>query len=644
MSIDVRARITCSLGTLISASLSDDYIQGSGLIKTSGSCEINGLVSPKLGQIVTFSYTKSGITRNVPRKLRVLSSFADPFRRTTQVELGCKLTYLQDLREPFKFRSEDDPDNIEIEGPKVVTSPVSAKAIAEKCLEQLGISTTSAVPLTNQFSVAEFDLGSGYVQVLSDLLVSESYCGYLNLNERLVIFSLDQEGGGGPVLGFDKLIDIGPIGIGQLPGDAVFVNYSTLKLKAADGEEFDEDALSFFDIDVVATYSITSVLISYTKEDGDQATREYQSLVSTREETQYRLIAITGDSSIAPFLLSGRTNDPRNPIIEYKRVVSLRKVTTSRSAVDVIGAYTSAVLSAGKTFSNYSVSDRTIEQFVYNGNGDEVFRSLRKSGDKEYGIGLLSVPMEFEGIPIAIPGGEMPLEEIDVSTFTSGNFKQTITKRFGPWAATISGQQSIAESRDSFQSIGQVNDYISRALSPSGTYLIDYTANTERSSGGTQEAPLEEDEINSRLADGGDPNNGFRTESVAETQVSTGDPDAQRRIEFSMPYAPDDVFIPKLVQGSDPPSYTYTAKTSDAQVKALTFGRVQNRMLLGNRNGMNIQVSPEVLPNEPFGPFYVSANGTTTQYRTNGTSWTMDSTGIVCSTDAMYWGVAGKSS
>jgi hypothetical protein len=69
---------------------------------------------------------------------------------------------------------------------------------------------------------------------------------------------------------------------------------------------------------------------------------------------------------------------------------------------------------------------------------------------------------------------------------------------------------------------------------------------------------------------------------------------------------------------------------------------VQNKMLLGNRNGLNVQTVPEILPGEPFAPFYLTANGVVTQYRTNGTSWTMDSNGIVASTDALYWGVVGR--
>jgi hypothetical protein len=101
-----------------------------------------------------------------------------------------------------------------------------------------------------------------------------------------------------------------------------------------------------------------------------------------------------------------------------------------------------------------------------------------------------------------------------------------------------------------------------------------------------------------------------------------------------MPYAPDDVFT--RVQGG------YTATPSDAPQKANTFGRVQNRMLLGNRSGMNIQVAPEVLPSDPFAPVFVEAAGTINLYRLNGTSWTMDASGIVASSDAMFWGTSGK--
>ena len=87
MAIDVRATVTCSLGTLISGSLSDSYVQGSGLVKCTGSVELSGVVTPAIGTVVTFSFTRGGTTTNVPRRLRVLSSFADPFRRIENVPI-----------------------------------------------------------------------------------------------------------------------------------------------------------------------------------------------------------------------------------------------------------------------------------------------------------------------------------------------------------------------------------------------------------------------------------------------------------------------------------------------------------------------------------------------------------------------------
>lgn len=231
MAIDIRATVTCSLGTLISGSISDDYIQGTGLIKTKGSCVIDGLISPAVGTAVTFSYVKGGVTRRIPRGLVVISSFADPFRRTTTVQVGCKLTLQQNKREPILWSIFSDPLNSDVteEELAIVTRPINASSVATQCASRLGI---SGVPgLTNRFSIAAFDFSAGYVSILSDLMVSECQCGYMQSTSGMVSFSLSQTGGTGPVLDQSKIIDIAPIGVGELPGETVYVNYSTLKLK-----------------------------------------------------------------------------------------------------------------------------------------------------------------------------------------------------------------------------------------------------------------------------------------------------------------------------------------------------------------------------------------------------------------------------
>ena len=41
MAVDIRCVVSCSLGTPISGSVNDEYVQGTGLIKTTGSVVIN---------------------------------------------------------------------------------------------------------------------------------------------------------------------------------------------------------------------------------------------------------------------------------------------------------------------------------------------------------------------------------------------------------------------------------------------------------------------------------------------------------------------------------------------------------------------------------------------------------------------------
>jgi hypothetical protein len=650
MTIDVRAVVTCNLGELISASISDDYIQGNGLIKTSGNCEINGIITPSTGSRVFFEYTKSGITRRVPRTMRVLSSFADPFRRITTVELGCALTYLQDLKDPIRLLPRNDEENAELtsQDAQIITLPTYASSVMRTCLNALGLQATS-IPLTNKFSVAEFDLSSGYVDTLSNLLVSESFCGYLDQNERLNIISLTSLGGSGPLITSADLIDVGPIGVGQLPGDAVFVSYSTLKLRPPEDEEIvcrsltpeeeeEEEPASgsgaqeFGGADFSSDATTSEIVISYTSPvSGDQLTAVYRDSQSTYNETLYRVFSF---------------KDPDTNASTRKAVVIQRKTYENRSAAGIAGGLVTQYLSNGIGFGNFIAGTTTIEKFAYDAYGNETFHSLKKTGDAIYGLGLLGLQMVFpdEGdggaIAVSPPGFDMLIEETLVYTFTNGDFKSSTTQRYGPWAATISGQQSIAESRDSFTTAGQVQAYINMALGGRG--LIDVTVSTQRRRGGEQAAPLPEEQINEELAeDTGNPDNGFRTENVSEVEFATGNSFAKRRIELSMPYAPDDTFR-KVLVGTNPTRYCYYSSRSDAPAKAARYGRAQNRLLLGNRSGMNIQIAPEKLPNAPFAPVFIEAAGTIALYRVNAASWTIDSTGIVASTDAMFWGTAGR--
>ena len=253
MTIDIRANVTCSLGELIEGSISDGYIQG-GLVFISGDCTLKGLQTPAMGTVVTFSYERNGVTTQIPRELRVLSSFADPFRNTTQVALGCTLTYLRDAKPlPEDAETEDQDDKLAIRTPEElickypdpdypqypgvpgasglpeIPGYFNASAIFQECCSRLGISGSAA--LTARYFVDEFNYSSGYVNVISQLLETESLVGFMTSAGLLQTRSLSAGGGTGPLLDGDNVIDIAPIGLGEIVPGKVVVRYNSLRLK-----------------------------------------------------------------------------------------------------------------------------------------------------------------------------------------------------------------------------------------------------------------------------------------------------------------------------------------------------------------------------------------------------------------------------
>ncbi len=620
MAIDIRSTVTCSLGTLISGSISDDYLQGSGLVKTKGSVEINGTITPAIGTVVTFSYVKGGVTRAIPRKLRVMSSFADPFRRTTQVELGCKLTYLSDLKDRLDWTAFDDPENAALTeaDAEIITIPIRASSIMAKCLAELGIAA-SGNPLTNQFSIPEFDFSAGYVQILSDLLVSESYFGYLDTSEVLQVRNLAVDAGTGPVITASDIVDLGPIGVGQLPGEAVTVNYSTLKLKDGPVEDPDENEIALegggsANWNVSKTFNASTVAVGYKNPvTGEPATQLYNILDSTEEQTTYGIAGRDGDNVVIQRTFLERTGD-----------------------VNVAGSMVTAYLSNGIPWSLSTVLSNTIETFKYDSDGNEIQRVRTRYADALFGYGSVGLPMVFSPTDyVPKPSGQIILDRTVTDILIAGPYRKTITSTYGTWIQTINGQQSVAEARDAYTTASQVKAYLDTALS--SLYLLNVSVSVEKSEAQKQEAPTDADITNANNADDtADPANNYRVESSAELELALGSSTAQRRIELSMPYAPDDRFIKT---GSSPA--TYSSVPSDAPQKAARYGRTQNRLLLGNRNGINLQLSPERLPAAPFEPLYVQANGLTALYRANGNQWAFDSNGIVCSTDALFWAAVG---
>jgi hypothetical protein len=562
-----------------------------------------------------------------------MSSFADPFRLTTQVELGCKLTYLSDLQDSIKWGAFDDPENADYteEDQRIITLPITASSLMDECLSQLGISA-SQNPLTNKFSIAEFDFSGGYVQVLSDLLVSESYFGYLDASETLQVVNLSQAGATGPVFQSGDIIDIGAIGVGQLPGEAVTVSYSTLKLKPPEpspGEDASEEEEEEYQdrIDTinwernVVNSSPELYFINYKGADGILRTKTYSSSSSTRTTTDYKIIRVRKEDGT----------------VEDKEVVNSRTVTETVNAIAKLSNCAAKYAGAGEAFNNASITTLTFSAYGYDEYGNETSSSTLKSEPEAALLGAASFEWVYGGQAWPAAYSRLSSELINTSSSQSGNYTQKVTSKYLRFAFTQAGQQSIAVARELGADNSAMAQIIVDAVLGSGLVHSDTTTETNLTGASkSQERPPAAERINAELSKDGDPNNGWRTESTADLELALGSATAQRRIELSMPYAPDDVF-------SGPSGGPFTAMPSDAPVKANNYGRIQNSLLLGNRNGISIQFAAERMPKAPFDPIFISAGGLSSGYRANGCQWTFDSSGIMCSMDALYWGTAGKS-
>ena len=679
MAVDIRAIVSCSLGPLISGSIGDSYIQGAGLVQTSGSAEINAVITPAIGTVVTFSYVKNGVTRQVPRKLRVLSSFADPIRRTTTVELGCKLTYLKDLKDRIKWNAFNDPLNEELtsDDADIITIPIHASSIMLKCLSALGI-IASSVPLTNQFSIAEFDFSSGYVSVLNDLLVSESYCGYLDFNEVLQVFPLDVQAGVGPVITEADIIDLGPIGVGELPGEAVFVSYSTLILKNTTGggneiktippEPVPEDPENPTDEEV---------------EEKQQYDQEYGQLIKAQQEARWEYSSSTGERTIVVLKLKdgpAPQNRPRVITCTYtpfsetftdyeivdgqEKIVKQEEISYSITGAEIGNLYTAwdqADISFQLTETILEVTTRVSTTYEYRKNETIVQRTVLEPLAKI--IGAMSIPFTYaDGSYISeLSLSLLPSQRTIVTSETieteESKLSRTITEYFKLWHQTLQGQQAIAYGRDNFSRALDALNYIDSIVEGGLTYSGS-SSTVQRSGGTIPDRPSKADLINNQYAkketESESKEEGlleevplfpprsskkptYRTEEYSSIEIAVGSAAAQLRIELSLPYAPDDHFIKFRVGGGD----RYFAIKSDVRSKANRYGRAQNRLLLGNRNGINLQLSADKIPANPFAPLYVQMNGLTGLYRANGNQWAFSGEGIACSTDALFWAAVG---
>lgn len=239
MTVDFRATIATDLGVCLSGDIGSNHISdGSGLVMTQGRLLMDGIVNPARGTAVNLIVVRPQINRitRFPKPMFVIRAVPNPIDRVSEVEIGCKLTLLKDLKRKDRYWAYYDqpaewitfPPNIS--GGITVRAPwaIPAQKVLEFCLQRLGITLSeSSTQLSHRFLRASIDLSDGYISVIGDLIRSETKYGRILPNGELEVRNLNFKlGRRGPVLTLDNLYSIEAITSGEQPPDEFTVSYS----------------------------------------------------------------------------------------------------------------------------------------------------------------------------------------------------------------------------------------------------------------------------------------------------------------------------------------------------------------------------------------------------------------------------------
>jgi len=628
--IDSRATITCNLGDVISGGISDSYLQNSGLVFTRGQLTLLGTQTPQIGSPVTISYIMaSGASGSIPRNLVVLSAFVDPFRETTEVSVGCMLTYLDGVM-PVPSLEDGDASYV---GPRQLeclngltksafVPPIFADDLFSYCKNKLGLSGSSG-SLENAYMMEKYDLSGGYISAIGNLLLSEGKCGYASETGGLTVLDLSGAPPGVNSLTQDEIIDISGVNNGELPASIVIVPYIDKNLQTYEPDEAKwEEVFSIGDPETVKLqYTGGSINVSHTP--------------VTRTVTEY---GPPNDLTDQCELKDGGFGDLSDTVV---------KTTTTRSTCmgHAAGGYVTQLLEAGKgvnaslvgqieQITNHEFDDKdrpkrviteTFEPFfVYAGRmslqwvlpddsyvslGNELVLTERTIEEQEY-AGEANIPEGFR------PGQDVPEPVV---------YQRTHRYTYQAWGKTQGGSQGPAESTtlEAFTTAAEVLNYVQGSL---GLVLTDseVTSNKAFNPKG-QRRPGEAD----RAVEQGTLDNAGRKTKYVELQFQDSGT-GTRVVQYSPPHLGESYFAPSGI-----------AVNVDTYAVSARFGRVQHRLAMGNRLGMNVTTTPDKLNATPYSGLRVSAAGYSATYAVNGMNYSFGRDGIVVSCDALYIGGNG---
>lgn len=680
MALDIRGNVFCSAGPVIRGGFSDDHVQGTGLIKTKGEIVLNGLFKLTPGQSISLGYEKQGRVNRIPRALRVLSSFADPFRRETTVSVGCKLTMLENFRESRKTDVAEVPDYLEYDCKTVNDIPlnITLNHIVNQCLTSLGLS--GGVNINGSVAIDSFDFASGYVNILSNILYSNSLIGYLDENEHFQVRTLYLTGTT-PVLDEDDIIDVSPIRSGEIPATTVIVNYNYKRFEEPKQEEEEAEA-----------------------QDDDKRQKRDWELEETQGELQY-VIVTYNDSysqhvfSYYPFSSTRRTYDSLDRMLTEKTTEKIIAAQLNSQYVtemlDQTGGYgrgADLVEHKSEKFYSYMYSaSQLVPPITEDPNRNPCFANInnglvRRNPDGSttyYGpntkfytperddqpIFTVSITNESEmsimgaiNLPSYVykyldvnqnavtellhPGTQLAttsyvVENMDVRD-SFGNSKNDPDKGVTYMETTyiesaykrIQFQQGLAKMAEEISTSAQAYNMYAAAAQ-----LINHGSGTRtvysREFGPLIKRPSSQKRAKERYAK--DPR-----ESFSDLEFISGVAGNAITTAYDLPIAPDDEIRLNLqYAGAGSGDTHYLLRRSSAPELARAFGRTQQRLTYGHRMGFSVQTVPDKLPPYPAMGISLRLGGIIATYIANAQSWSFDSNGIVASADFLYLGGIG---
>jgi hypothetical protein len=625
--LDTRAYAYCNLGPLASDSsvASDHATGGAGVVKLRGTINLAGIFRPAPGAVVELAYSdgQNWLAR-LPVRLRVLSSVCNPLQRdpVTAVSVGCDLAYYEDRKAPPRALTSRDLNPSEPEFVwRVAVPAISAAKLVENILSALGLNYIGPIPLTNYLSADEFDMTAGYVEELSKLCASEQYIARMTEDGRVQFIKKATPLGAARLFTEDHLIELNPINTGELPGEAIFAKYTSTILNppANPGDEFEREKRNW-EREASASAAV------YTHTWTDYQTVDTGTTKQKRDPYGYPLFWVA-------------TEDPiLEPISEVKGFPREQEINYIRSSLTLTSYDTKDRVTRRVTSNNDQWGESRTENFYtyVDATSGGQFSTARENRI-DYGQIVSERTVEYKPLgPLKMSLGAQAnyyelrtsgsyqslVREVFYYKNENSGITRTVTKTYVAFIDTPDGSEVISRLRNGRQPWESVEGLI-----PIATRLVpeapEVRIRTEREFG-VQRRPLEAD----RTADA----NRALPSAVdyAEAVWLIGSAASQTSVELSPPYTSDD----RIVYANN----TYTVVKSDANSKATLYAQNENRLRLGYRNGVGIQVLPETLPLQPLALVYIRLKGCTGAFLVDGVTWNIRPSGVTATCDALFWG------